>query len=580
VTTSRASSPLKTERASPFVVGTRALSASLSARFRGVARRLAAERTHGVVRLVGIAAIALSVALFVFAFTFAAGLWIAKRGATDIAQAAVAFSLLGLAGALLLSSLGHAASAFFTAHDLWFWESSPAPRLARFLDRMSETALTALPSTVTLGALALAGFLLGSGLGVMALLRAYAALILIALLPLSLGIALAHTGGAILPAGRLRRLSLIALGVLLTGALIVVRRARVEDLVTPEGAERLVASARSLTHIGPTFLPHNQGARFALEGSLEAFAGLAATSLTVVALAFLSHALFFDRARDRAADESPTGLSPGSMPERALLAAVRPVPARLRPLVEKDLLAFVRDPAQWGQVILLLGVGVLYLVNATAMARGMSSFPTGKDIVMTGLHTGIATFIAAGLSVRFAFPIVGLEGPAVWILEAAPIDARDIVRAKAFAALPVVGLFPTLIALLGGFVIDLPLALHVFSTVAVALTATCFALYAVARGALRPAFDAVSVSELAMGPGALGAMMTTLFLSFVAMLLSMAGAERMLFGPPSQILLGPGLIVLVVPIAFAVALRAERRGARALLHRRRDGTAGREGIGR
>lgn len=528
----------------------------------------------------GIASIAILVAFVVFAFTFAGGLYIEKRGATDVAQAAVAFSLLGLTGALLLSSLGHAANAFFTAQDLWFWESSPAPRLSRFLDRMSETALTALPSTVTLGAIALAGFILGSGLGVLALLRAFTALMLTALLPLSLGIAFAHIGGAVLPAGRLRRVSLVALGVLLTGALIAVRRARIEDLVTAEGAERLVASARSLSHIGPTFLPHNLGARFALEGSGVAFIGLASTSLLLVSLAFLSHALFFDRARDRAADESPTGLRPGSIPERVLLASVRPLPARLRPLVEKDLLAFVRDPAQWGQVILLVGVGVLYLVNATAMAQGMRVFPAGRDIVMTGLHTGIASFIAAGLSVRFGFPMVALEGPAVWILEAAPVDARDIVRAKAFAALPVVAFFPTLVAFFGGFVIELPIALHLFSTVAVGLTAASFALYAVARGAERPAFDAVSVSELAMGPGALGCMTTTLFLSFLTTLFSMAGAERTLFGPPSQILLGPLLIVLVAPIAFAFALRAERRGARALHGRRRDGTAGREGIGR
>jgi len=557
----------------------RAIAASSRARLRALLRRISSESAHGRARLLGIAAIACGTAALVFLLPLAGGAWIAQKGAHDVAQAAVAFALLGLTGALLLSCLGHAVSAFFTAKDLWFWESSAAPRVARFVDRVSETAITALPATATLGALALMGFFIGSQAGVLAVVRALVALALTALLPLSLGVTAAHVAGAVLPAGRLRRVSLVALGVLLTGALVVVRRARVEDIVTAEGAARLVESARSLSTIGPPLLPHNLGARFALHGDGVAFSLLLAWAATAIALAYGSHVLFFDRARDRAADESPTGLTRGSIAERALAVLVRAAPRGLRPLVEKDLLSFARDPAQWGQAILLLGVGVLYLVNATAMERGFSSMPHAKDIVMCGLHTGVASFIAAGLSVRFGFPAVGMEGPAVWILEAAPVAPRLLVSSKAFSSLPVIAFFPTTVALVGALVIGLPPTMLALSTLTVLVLSSSFTLYGVARGAERPAFDAHSVSELAMGPGALSAMFVTLTISFGTSLFAMAGAYALTRDDAAQKTLGVVFFTAPMLLTALLAVRARARGAAALARRRQDGTAGREGIG-
>jgi hypothetical protein len=554
-----------------MIEGLRALRAGLTAKGILLARRARAERDRSSARVLGMVLFSVFLIALVFGLTYAGGRVLVVKGVPEVARSGVSFSLLGLSFALILSSLGHAASSFFSARDLWMWDCTPAPPWARFFDRFVETGISALPMMVIFGNAGLLGLVLGAQLGVWAAVRVVVATTLTTLVPLSIGIALAHVGGGLLPAGKLRRLTLVVIGVLTAAGLVWFRRQRFELFLTPEGAARLLEGAKGLSGFVPAWMPASHGARFVLDNDLAGLAGLGLWSFGAVGVALVSHVLCFQRARDLAIDESPVGLVRGSGRERMLRTALLVVPSRMRPLVEKDLLAFARDPAQWGQLVLLVGVGVLYLVNAEALRKGFQDLPSLRSTVLAAMHTGLVTFVAAGLAARFAFPQVGLEGPAVWIVDGSPLTPRDLLRAKWIASIPIVSVFPTLVGLLGGYVLELDTGTWAMTTVLVFIVALALAAFGVGRGAIAPLFDATTVSELAMAPGAVSTMLLSVVVSGLASIGAGVAGGAIEFSPAPRNVVVP-LIACIVPAAIAVELArgALQRGAHAFVRRRED----------
>jgi ABC-2 type transport system permease protein len=555
--------------------GLRAAGRSSLSRLTLQNRKAEEERRRGLARLVGFLLVGLGVGALLFGVTFAGGAYLLRQGATDLVGPGVSVLLLGVFGALVLSCLGHAANAFFTARDLWFWNAAPAPAWSRFFDRSVETALAALPATVLLGALALAGLLLGAGHGLVSLARGLAALALVSLMPLALGVLLAHLGGAILPAGRLRRVMLLVVGLAAAVGLALLRSARLERIVTEQGAAEFLEQQRDVVTVGSEWLPNNLGASFTVHGALVPFALLFVCAASLQLGAYLAHRLLYVRARDLADDESPTGLVRGSLSEAALKATTALVRPKLRPLLEKDLLAFVRDPSQWSQLVLLLGIAVIYLINAKAFVMGFEPFPLARSVFLGGMHVGLATFIAAGLAARFAFPQLGLEGPAVWLLEASPLSPQSVIKAKLFSSLPVVAGFPTLVAAAGGVVVGLSPTLWLLTTLEVAGLSVCLAALGVGRGSVAPLFDAISVSELSMGPGALSTMMSAVALCGVASFSTMLAGGALAFrGGAGGTAMALAFTVAPIALATLAGRSALRQGAAAFAQRRVEGTAG------
>lgn len=540
-------------------------------------RRLAGELARDRTRALGLSALGVAFGALVFGVAYGGAWFAVRQNVPELVLTGTTAGLTGLAAALVFSSLGHAAQSFFSAKDLWLWESAPTGVVARFVDRFTETAMAALPPTLALGSVAIVGLQVGGGGGPGAALRGLLSVFIVAPVPVAVGVILAHLGGAILPAGRLRRLSLVLLGVALTAGLVWFRRMRVEKLLTEKGAAELLGAAKGVQSFGPDWLPPRQLATFVVEGRVDGLLVGMAGVAAAVGLALAAHAGLYLRARKLAVDESPTGVVRGSFGDRVLEVITRPVASDLRPLLQKDLLAFVRDPGQWGQVILLLGVGVLYVVNASALGEGLARLGDGGRVMLVAMHVGIVGFIAGGLAARFAFPQVGLEGQAVWIIDGAPIAWPRLLRAKWLAALPVTAFFPALLGLAGAVVLDFGPLRTLWTSAVIAVVAVLFAGLGVARGARQPLFDAASLSELAMGPGAISTVVQSTIFAGVFCGAAMI-TEGLAWGVgrgrlPASLGVVCAVVVLVGP---ALALwrmvgRAMKEGVAGLARRRETG---------
>ncbi len=558
-------------------MSTRAIAAGQRVRWVLLRRRLQAEAARDRSRTWGLVAVGVGLGAIIFGVAFFGGWFAVKKNAPELVMTGTVAGLTGVALALVFSSLGHAAQAFFSAKDLWLWEVAPTGAFARFIDRSTETAVAALPPTLALGTIGLGALQLGAGAGVAGALRGVVAVVLVAPVPVAFGVLLAHLGGAILPAGRLRRLSLVFLGVFLTAGLVWFRRLRVERMLTERGAAELLGAARDVGTMGPSLLPPRQLALFVVDGSVSGLLIGLAGVVVAVAIAFAGHVALYDRARKLAVDESPTGVLRGSLGARVLDRIVQPLAPDIRPVVQKDLLSFVRDPGQWGQVILLVGVGVLYVVNASALGEGLRQLGEFGSALLTAMHVGIVAFIAGGLSARFAFPQVGLEGPAIWIIDGAPLSAARLLRAKWVSAIPVAAAFPALLGLVGAMVLDLGFVRVLWTSALIAWCAVLFAGLGVARGAHKPMFDAASLSELAMGPGAISTILQATLMAGLASLaaLGVAGLGTAVERESVSAAAGVGIAVLVlaVPMGLMWVLvgKALADAIRGLHQRRVDG---------
>jgi ABC-2 type transport system permease protein len=104
-----------------------------------------------------------------------------------------------------------------------------------------------------------------------------------------------------------------------------------------------------------------------------------------------------------------------------------------RAIVTKEFKVFSRDLTHTVQLVLLLGLTFLYLYNYQ-MLQGPTN--VSADIMaiwrvfLLLSNIALGTLVTTSICSRFVFPSVSLEGQSFWLLQAAPVSLRDILRAK------------------------------------------------------------------------------------------------------------------------------------------------------
>ncbi len=125
-------------------------------------------------------------------------------------------------------------------------------------------------------------------------------------------------------------------------------------------------------------------------------------------------------------------------------------PGRL--LLVKDFKVFVRDPAQWAQLLIFVGLLGLYFVNVRRMRYEEQAAYWRNAISL--LNLTVSALIMATFTSRFVFPLISLEGKKLWVLGLLPIR-RDTILWSKFAYAVVISLLAS-----GGLVLLSDLLLH------------------------------------------------------------------------------------------------------------------------
>ncbi len=98
--------------------------------------------------------------------------------------------------------------------------------------------------------------------------------------------------------------------------------------------------------------------------------------------------------------------------------------------LEKDIKTFLRDPAEWSQLLIFFGLLLLYFMNLRNLQfHVLKDF--WKNLVFV-LNT-IGTFIVlSSFSMRFVFPMLSMEGHKSWMIGIAPIRYSSLLLEKFF----------------------------------------------------------------------------------------------------------------------------------------------------
>ncbi len=495
----------------------------LSPRLLGLRNTMIRSERRGLYAGLGLVGLGFWVALFGLMYFLVGQFWVIEGFGPFLARKLLEMLLSSLFVLLAFSNVITALSTFYLSDDLALVIGLPVSRttfhFSRFVDTMFQSswmmALFGLPVFLAYGLRMDAGL---SYYG--ALLVAIPALLAIAT---NLGIVVATLLVNNFSAQRSRD-TMVALGLVMVAVLFIgMRSLRPERLVNAQEFESLAAYLSELQLPAPTLFPPRWasevlGATLLYSPFPWIEAGLLVTgALASAAVARWTVAWGFDTGWSRSQEARAARFYRSS----GFDWLVRPLPPAWRAMAGKELRVFARDPSQWSQVFLLLGVCGIYLVSIQSLP--ISAFQgavlQAMKQAVAFLNLGMGGFVMAAIAARFQFTAVSREGRAWWVLRGAPIEPATMLRAKS-----VLGLVPMisvgLVVVVGsGILLDAPPSLLALETVATVLMAYAISGLAMAMGALWPDFQADTAARAASSPAAVFFMVLALVLVFVVLTL-------------------------------------------------------------
>lgn len=466
---------------------------------------------------------------------------------------------------LSFSNVITALSTYFLSEDLSLVLSLPLRRVefhyARFTDTLLQSswmmALFGVPVFFAYGFRSHAGWSYYA-----ALLVAVPALLVMAT---NLGITVSTILVNVFPARRTREL-MVLLGLVMVVTLFVLLRAlRPERLVNAQEFDNAAQYLAQVQVPAPILFPPRWASEVISSTLLyQPFpwveAGLLVTgALATAAIARWTTAWGFDTGWSRSQDAREARFYRSS----GLDTVARLAPRAWQPVVAKELRVFLRDPAQWSQVFLLMGICGIYLVSVQTLPLDAFSGPllVFMKQAMSFLNVGMGGFVMAAVAARFQFTAVSREGRSWWIVRGAPVNPATLLWAKG-----VVGAVPMLtvglVVVIGsGLLLQASPALLLIEGLTTTFLAFGISGIALSMGALWPDFRADNAARAATGPAAVFFMVVAQVLVFVVLALQILAVW---LGWSGRVWLAVPVGLLAAGLCIAVGYLPVRRSAEIL----------------
>lgn len=200
-------------------------------------------------------------------------------------------------------------------------------------------------------------------------------------------------------------------------------------------------------------------------------------------------------------------------------------------LIIKDFRAFRRDPAQWAQVLIFLGIGCIYFL----MMRRFYEQDIGRSfkVGISFLTLTATSFLMCAYTGRFIFPMLSLEGNKFWILGLLPLDRSRLMLGKfIFSAAGCLAAGEVLI-IFSNLMLGMSWLIVVTHALTVALLALGLSGVSVGLGAIMPNFRETDPSKIAVGFG--GTVNLIACLMFLGLVIgTMAGPMQFIHGRDAE----------------------------------------------
>ncbi len=360
---------------------------------------------------------------------------------------------------ITVSAFATSLGSFFFAEDIELLLATPTPPLGFFLSRFAYVLLTVawMPFVFIFPVLLAMGS--DSHLGVGFLLTAVLTLIPYFTIPVAFSILVATLMMAIIDARWTRFICLVGIIAALAGVMYAA------DVFAKLVAERndpgqVLRMVKTLSAANISWTPYSWAASVLSEYVVPTgksmrlrwvlLYGSAALCLSTAYLCFeLLHSRGYTRARSSMRAYSWWG----SAPIRSRTHALSPQKAMIR----KEFRAIFRDLAHSTQIMFVGGICLLYLLNIRMFVT-IDAFPADSQYywkkVFFVMHCCITAFFTSSVCTRIVFSSVSLEGRQYWLLQVAPLEVGQILRAKLLAWYRPIALISAALLGMGIYVIE------------------------------------------------------------------------------------------------------------------------------
>jgi len=186
-------------------------------------------------------------------------------------------------------------------------------------------------------------------------------------------------------------------------------------------------------------------------------------------------------------------------------------------LLLKDIRTFRREPSQWGQVALVVGLLFIYAINLGRTGNGYYDSPFWLAVI-SYLNLGICCLALSTITTRFVFPQFSLEGQRLWIIGLSPFSLNKVLLQKFLLGLIVTGVITLFLILVSSLSLELSLPRIAYFMSAVFLMSITLTALSVGLGTLFPNFRETNPAKIVSGFGGV----LCLLVSFVYIAMAIA----------------------------------------------------------
>jgi len=278
--------------------------------------------------------------------------------------------------------------------------------------------------------------------------------------------------------------------------------------------------------------------------------------MAYVAATFAASRLY-RRGYNRIATGGGSGRKHGSVwLDRVMGVLIRPLHPQTRLLIMKDFRTFRRDPSQWAQIVIFVGLLSLYVVNSRQFYQQDvgRAFQNGISL----LNLCATSLLMCAYLGRFIYPMLSLEGRKFWILGLLPLKRERLLWGK-FAFAVIGGLIVAeLLIVLSDLILGGPWQAVVIQAATVVVLTVGLSGLSVGLSAWLPNFRETDPSKIVVGFGGTVNMIISLF--YMALVIAvMAGPYHIVAA--GQALLGDRVAMSAwvfagLPVGFALGALA------------------------
>jgi len=450
---------------------------------------------------------------------------------------------------LLFSNIITSFSTFYNNQELEFLFSLPVPSTSIYLAKLFENSLYASWATMVL-ALPL---VFAYGIALKAPLPFYpvavASIFIYLIIPAALASVLIFILLSVFPRIKPRDVIFISLAFVIGLSVLYLKISNpaVLKIFETENEQDLIRFAANLSTVGGAFVPSTwlaniiKGFRASSGRGVFYFLLLLFTSGSSVIISFFIARLLYHHSWLRLGEHNRrSGLtrSPLSRPRRG------PVESMLF----KDVMIFVREPAQWVQLSIFLILLVIYIFSLSRTPLYFT-FPQWRTIISFANFSYIC-FVLATLGVRFIFPTVSLERNGLWCIVSSPLPLARILRIKYIFNFVLVTIIFEGLLILSNLMIKTDPTFYVIMPVIGLFVAASLVAINLGLGSRFPQFNEDNPSRIAAGSGGIIAALTSVAYVGISLIILAAPAYNYL---TSRYMNRPGRSIFIV-VGFAAFL--------------------------